>query len=64
MAVIMVLILGGMVIPIVGILLALLFDAFALVWYAYREWHDDWSGRLAERVRAQRQAPSLRPIAH
>jgi hypothetical protein len=38
--------LAAMAIPIVLILLAVLFDALFLAWYAYRMWHDEWAVRV------------------
>ena len=42
----LVLLLDGMVVPIAFLLLALVFDALALIWMAYQLWHDEWSVRL------------------
>ena len=42
--------LAAMAIPIVLILLAVLFDALYLIWFAYRMWHDVWAARVADAV--------------
>ena len=55
--------LAAMAIPIVLILLAVLFDALFLVWYAYRMWHDEWAVRVADLVlRPVRGLFHLRPV--
>jgi hypothetical protein len=40
--------LAGLVLPIVLIFIALLIDAIAVVWYAYRLWHDEYGVRLGQ----------------
>lgn len=37
--------------PIVLILLAVLIDLVALLWFGYRYWHDEWSGRVGHYIR-------------
>jgi hypothetical protein len=39
-----------LVLPIALILLALLVDLIALVWFGYRMWHDEWSDRLGHLI--------------
>ena len=40
--------LAAMALPIVLILLAVLFDALFLGWFAFRMWHDEWAVRVGE----------------
>ena len=42
--------LAAMIVPIVLVLLAVLFDLLFLGWYAYRMWHDEWAVRVADLV--------------
>ena len=56
LGVIMVLALGGLVIPITMLLMAALVEILALAWAAFRVWHDDLTPtlvRFVHRVGAQ-----------
>jgi hypothetical protein len=42
--------LAAMVVPIVLVLLAVLFDIFFLGWWAFRMWHDEWAAKVGDMV--------------
>lgn len=51
----LVILLVGMVFPIAVLILALVLDAFVMLWLLYRLWHDDWSVRLWQTMRRHAQ---------
>ena len=42
----LVIVLCGLVLPIVMVLSAIVFDALVVLWALYRFWHDDWALRI------------------
>ena len=47
-----VLVLGGLVIPITMLLAALVFDVCVVLWVLFHVWHDDWAPRAGHLVSA------------
>ena len=47
----LIILLVGMVFPIAMLILAIVIDAFVMLWLLYSFWHDEWSVRLWQGVR-------------
>jgi hypothetical protein len=52
--------LAALALPIVLILLAVAVDVAALLWAAYRMWHDEWAVRVGQFVTAHVWHPARR----
>lgn len=59
-----VLVLGGMLIPIVLLLLALVSGVFTGLWALYQLWHDEWSVSLRHAVQSLAHIPHPHLIHH
>ena len=46
-----VLILASLVVPIIMLVLALVFDAFLATWVAYEFWHDEWRPNMSRSLK-------------
>lgn len=58
--VMVVLLLGGLLVPIVLLLAAAVFDIFVVAWALFRSWHDDLWPALARSVRRTAHLPAVR----
>ena len=59
-----VLVLGGMLLPIVLLLLALVCGVFTGLWALYQLWHDEWSVSLRNAVQSFVHIPRPHFIHH